>query len=82
MVSIAQQVPHATGLPSTESWYISKPEDANALIRQDQLDLVTQGRSLLADPHWPYRAAKELGVVNAAWATLPPPYAHWLARYR
>ena len=39
-------------------------------------------RPLLADPHWPYAAAKALGVENAAWATLPAPYAHWLARYR
>jgi hypothetical protein len=40
------------------------------------------GRPLLADPHWPYQAAKVLAVENPAWATLPPPYAHWLARYR
>jgi 2,4-dienoyl-CoA reductase-like NADH-dependent reductase (Old Yellow Enzyme family) len=46
------------------------------------VDLVTLGRPLLADPHWPYRAAKELKVDNPAWATLPAPYAHWLARYR
>ena len=26
--------------------------------------------------------AQELGVENPAWATLPAPYAHWLARYR
>ena len=29
----------------------------------------------------PTRAARELGVENAAW-TLPAPYAHWLERYR
>lgn len=82
MGDIAQQVRSATGLPGTTSWYISKPADADALVREDKIDLVTLGRPLLADPHWPYRAAKELGLDNAAWATLPPPYAHWLARYR
>jgi len=45
------------------------------------LDLVSVGRAHLADPHWPYFAAKELGVDKASW-TLPAPYAHWLERYR
>ena len=82
MGGIAQQVRQETGLPGTTSWYISKPEEAEALVRDDKIDLVMLGRPLLADPHWPYRAAKELDVENPAWATLPPPYAHWLARYR
>jgi 2,4-dienoyl-CoA reductase-like NADH-dependent reductase (Old Yellow Enzyme family) len=78
---IAQRVRRETGLPGTTSWYISQPNEADAMIREDKVDLVTLGRPLLADPHWPYRAAKALGVENAAWATLPPPYAHWLERY-
>ena len=53
----------------------------DALIAEDKVDLVSLGRPLLADPHWPYRAATELGVDKAAW-TLPAPYAHWLERYR
>ena len=44
-------------------------------------DLVMLARPLLNDPHWPYKAAKELGVENPAWV-LPAPYAHWLDRYR
>ncbi len=82
MAPIARRVRQETGLPGTTSWYISQPDEADALIRDDQLDLVMLGRPLLANPHWPYAAAKALGVENPAWATLPPPYAHWLARYR
>jgi 2,4-dienoyl-CoA reductase-like NADH-dependent reductase (Old Yellow Enzyme family) len=82
MGGIARQVRHETGLPGTTSWYISQPEEADALIREDQVDLVMLGRPLLSEPHWPYRAAKALELENAAWATLPAPYAHWLARYR
>ena len=82
MAGVARQVREETGLPGTTSWYISKPEEADALVRDGKVDLVTLGRPLLADPHWPYRAAKELTVENPACATLPPPYAHWLARYR
>jgi 2,4-dienoyl-CoA reductase-like NADH-dependent reductase (Old Yellow Enzyme family) len=52
------------------------------LIREGKIDYATLGRPFLADPHWPYRAAKELGIADAAVKTLPTPYAHWLARYR
>ncbi|RYX81665.1 NADH:flavin oxidoreductase/NADH oxidase [bacterium] len=82
LADIAQTVRRETGLPGTTSWYISDPKEANALIQDDKIDLVTLGRPLLSDPHWPYHAAQTLGVENAAWATLPPAYAHWLARYR
>lgn len=82
LVDIAKKVRQETGLPGTTSWYISDPKEADALIREDKIDLVSLGRPLLADPHWPYRAAQMLEVENPAWTTLPPPYAHWLARYR
>ncbi len=82
MADIAGRVRRETGLPGTTSWYISKPDEADALVRDGIVDLVMLGRPMLADPHWPYMAAKALGVENPAWATLPPPYAHWLARYR
>ncbi len=82
MADIARQVRTETGLPGTTSWYISNPGEADALVRDGKVELVMLGRPLLADPHWPYAAAKALGVENPAWATLPPPYAHWLARYR
>ncbi len=82
MADVARQVRQQTGLPGTTSWYISKPSEADALVRDGKVDLIMLGRPLLADPHWPYAAAKALEVENPAWATLPPPYAHWLARYR
>ena len=71
-----------TGLSALTSWFISDPKQANDLIQSGQVDLVMLARPLLADPHWPYASAKALGIENPAWATLPPPYAHWLARYR
>lgn len=80
--STAQRVRQETGLPCTTSWYISQPGDANALIQEGKIDLVTLGRPFLVNPHWPYQAAKALGVKDAAFATLPPPYAHWLSRYK
>jgi 2,4-dienoyl-CoA reductase-like NADH-dependent reductase (Old Yellow Enzyme family) len=49
-------------------------------VQAGQLDLVMVGRGHLADPHWPYQAARALGVERPSW-TLPAPYAHWLERY-
>ncbi|HMO35155.1 MAG TPA: NADH:flavin oxidoreductase/NADH oxidase [Gemmatales bacterium] len=79
---IAARVLRETGLPGTTSWYIDGPAGAAQLIREGKIDYATLGRPFLADPHWPYKAAKELGVADAAKRTLPAPYAHWLARYR
>ena len=60
---------------------IDTPQLANRVVAEEQLDLVMVGRAHLADPHWPYYAAKQLGVERPSW-TLPAPYAHWLERYR
>ena len=81
MAPTAARVRRETGLPTATSWFISEPAQADGLIQDGTVDLVMLGRPLLAEPHWPYRAAKELGIDKAAWV-LPAPYAHWLERYR
>jgi len=77
---IAQRVRHEAGLPVSSAWGIGTPELAERVLQDGQLDLVMVGRAHLADPHWPYKAARELGIDNPSW-TLPAPYAHWLERY-
>ena len=79
---IAGRVLKETDLPGTTSWYIGTPAEADRLIREGKIDYATIGRPFLANPHWPYFAAKELGVEDAAKKTLPDAYSHWLARYR
>lgn len=81
MAPIAERVSREVAMPVTTSWFISEPRQAEALIADGKVDVVSLGRPLLAEPHWPYRAARELGIEKAAW-TLPAPYAHWLERYR
>ncbi|MCI9868314.1 NADH:flavin oxidoreductase/NADH oxidase [Rhizobium skierniewicense] len=81
MAPIAQRVRREVGLPATTSWLISEAKQANSLIEDDVVDLVSLGRPLLANNHWPYQAARELGIDKPSW-TLPAPYAHWLERYR
>ena len=78
---VAERVRREAGLPVTSAWGFGVPQLAEDAVKAGQLDLVSVARSHLADPHWTYFAAKELGV-ERPFATLPPPYAHWLARYR
>jgi len=52
------------------------------VIANGEMDIVMIGHAHLADPHYTYRLAMQLGVEKPSWATLPPPYAHWLANYR
>ncbi|MGN4072390.1 NADH:flavin oxidoreductase/NADH oxidase [Burkholderia gladioli] len=80
LAPIAAQVKQATGLPVASAWGIDDPKVANRTVEQGQLDLVMVGRAHLADPHWPYFAARKLGVERPSWV-LPAPYAHWLERY-
>jgi len=81
LAPIAERVRREVGLPVSSAWGIDTPQLANRVVAEEQLDLVMVGRAHLADPHWPYYAAKQLGVERPSW-TLPAPYAHWLERYR
>lgn len=81
LAPVAERVRKESGLPVASAWGIDTPQLAQRVVEQQQLDLVMVGRAHLADPHWPYHAAKVLGVERAAW-TLPAPYAHWLERYK
>lgn len=82
LAPIAGRVRRESGLPISLAWGLGVPEIAERVLRDGQADLVKVGRALLADPHWPYAAAVALGVERASWATLPPPYAHWLERHK
>ncbi|WP_420064239.1 NADH:flavin oxidoreductase/NADH oxidase [Pectobacterium colocasium] len=80
MGPIAQQVREQADLPVSSAWGFGTPELAEQAVASGQLDLVMVGKAHLANPHWSYQAARELGVERASW-TLPAPYAHWLERY-
>ncbi len=81
LAPVAAEIRQAAAIPTATTWYIQDPVLADRLVRDGQVDLVMLGRRLLENPHWPYEAARALGVDKAAW-TLPAPYAHWLERYR
>ncbi|MET0332530.1 MAG: NADH:flavin oxidoreductase/NADH oxidase [Dyella sp.] len=80
LAPIAERVRREVDIPMASSWGIDAPEIAERVVQQGQMDLVMVGRAHLADPHWPYSVAKQLGLERPSW-TLPAPYAHWLERY-
>lgn len=78
---ISRRVRDESGLAVTSAWGFGTPQLAEEAVSSRQMDIVSVGRAHLADPHWTYFAAKELGVDKASWV-LPAPYALWLERYR
>lgn len=60
----------AAGVPSAAVGLITTPAQAEAVVADGQADVVLLGREALRDPHFPLRAARELGV-PAPW---PPQY--------
>jgi 2,4-dienoyl-CoA reductase-like NADH-dependent reductase (Old Yellow Enzyme family) len=61
------QVPHAravreaSGLPTIAVGMITSPEQAEQIVSDGSADAVMLARQLLREPHWPLRAAHELG---------------------
>lgn len=77
MAPIAQRIKAETKLPTAVGWFINEPQQAEDIIAREQADLVMLAHKELDDPHFPYHAAKALGVAEPH-NVLPPQYAHWL----
>ncbi len=60
-VPIAEAVRRETGMATGAVGLIREPEQAERILQQEQADLIVMGRMLMADPHWPLMAARELG---------------------
>lgn len=79
------QVPYAatvrkdSGLPTMAVGAIIEPRQAEAILVDGDADLIALGRQAIAEPHWLYRAAQELGLANPH-AVLPKYYAFYLER--
>ncbi len=69
-VPLAQRVKAAVGLPVIAVGMITEPAQAEAIVAEGQADAVALARAMLVDPHWPWRAANELGGQVVA----PQPY--------
>ena len=67
----AQAAREQAGVLTAAVGLITEPAQADAIVREGQADVVLLARELLRDPHWPLRAARELGADLPA----PPQYA-------
>ncbi|MGO4692536.1 NADH:flavin oxidoreductase/NADH oxidase [Glaciibacter sp. 2TAF33] len=77
-VPFAQFVKVAADVPVSAVGLITTPEQAAEIVATGQADTVMLAREMLRDPHFPLRAAHELGVDLDYW---PPQYdrARWPA---
>jgi 2,4-dienoyl-CoA reductase-like NADH-dependent reductase (Old Yellow Enzyme family) len=69
-VPLAEQIKRAVGLPTMAVGLITQPAQAEAIVASGEADLVALARAILFEPHWPWRAAAELGAQIEA----PPQY--------
>ncbi|MBD1364167.1 NADPH dehydrogenase NamA [Mucilaginibacter sp. ZT4R22] len=61
-VEFAEAVKQQTGILTGAVGLITEAEQANQIIQTGQADVVLLARELLRDPHFPLRAAHQLGV--------------------
>ena len=61
-VVFAERIRREVGIATAAVGLITQPEQADAIVRSGQADVVLLARELLRDPNWPLRAACALGV--------------------
>ena len=61
-VPFSQQVRSKALVPTTAVGLITKPKQADRVVRKGEADAVQIGRAALRDPYWPLRAAGKLGL--------------------
>ena len=78
-VPLAAAIRRDAEIPTMAVGAIMEPRQAEAILRAGDADLVAIGRQAMAEPHWPYRAALELGLPNPH-GVLAKQYAFYLER--
>ncbi len=61
-VPFAERVRRDAGVPTGAVGLITEPAQAEQVLAEGRADVVLLARELLRDPHWPLRAAAELGA--------------------
>jgi 2,4-dienoyl-CoA reductase-like NADH-dependent reductase (Old Yellow Enzyme family) len=66
-VPFAEYVRSTADVPTSAVGLITDPHQAEEIVSSGKADVVMLARELLRDPHWPLRAAHELGVELDYW---------------
>ena len=61
-VPFSEQIHSRADVPVTAVGLITKPKQAEKVLKAGQADAIEIGRAALRDPYWPLRAANKLGV--------------------
>jgi 2,4-dienoyl-CoA reductase-like NADH-dependent reductase (Old Yellow Enzyme family) len=61
-VRFAERIRREAGIATGAVGLITGPDEADAIVRGGQADIVLLGRAMLRDPYWVLHAAKQLGV--------------------
>lgn len=75
-IDLAEQIRAQTGILTGAVGRITAPEQAELILESGKADVVFLARQMLRDPHWPLRAAHELGV-RVQWAKQMGRGASW-----
>ncbi|MET0303915.1 MAG: NADH:flavin oxidoreductase/NADH oxidase [Microbacteriaceae bacterium] len=67
-VRFAETVRRDADVPTAAVGLITEIEQAREIVESGRSDMVLLGRAMMRDPHWPLRAAHELGVEIDYWA--------------
>jgi len=73
-VPLAAQVRHGSGAVTIAVGELGDPAFANGVLEAGDADAIAVGKTALREPHWPWRAARELGLKPAEAVTMPGPY--------
>jgi 2,4-dienoyl-CoA reductase-like NADH-dependent reductase (Old Yellow Enzyme family) len=71
-VPFARRIKQEAGVPTGAVGLITEPEQAEQVLAEGSADVVLLARELLRDPHWPLKAAQQLG--DAATGLWPVQY--------
>jgi 2,4-dienoyl-CoA reductase-like NADH-dependent reductase (Old Yellow Enzyme family) len=68
-IPFARRIRRASGMRTAAVGLINSPDLAESVIANGDADLVVLGRTLMADPVWPLRAANALQASSVEWPT-------------
>ena len=66
-IPLAERVRRDAGIATAAVGLLHSPDLSEEVIANGRADLVVMGRTLLADPHWPLKAANALRAETVAW---------------
>lgn len=73
-VGFARRIRAEAGVPTGAVGLITEPKQAEEIVADGAADAVLLARAMLREPHWPLRAAHELGVRPGEGADWPKQY--------